>query len=90
MTRPKSMRPFRVFGIIALAIAVPSAVAAQTFTGGVRGVVSDANGIIPGVTVTSSEFTVTSAGNVSFACTQTTCGEGHFDMTGTLVVEPYR
>ncbi len=39
-------------GVFGLALAIASAAAAQTFTGGVRGVVRDANGVIPGVTVT--------------------------------------
>src|SRR6266705_1533 len=41
----------RVIGAI-LFLALASAVNAQQFTGGVRGVVQDANGVIPGVTVT--------------------------------------
>ena len=35
-----------------LLLACTTALHAQTFTGGVRGVVRDANGVIPGVTVT--------------------------------------
>ncbi|MGQ0734644.1 MAG: carboxypeptidase regulatory-like domain-containing protein [Acidobacteriota bacterium] len=41
-----------IVGVVALALAVAGTAAAQTFTGGVRGVVRDANGVIPGVTVT--------------------------------------
>jgi hypothetical protein len=41
-----------VLGAVALATVMASTAAAQTFTGGVRGVVSDSNGVIPGVTVT--------------------------------------
>ena len=36
---------------------VTSTAYAQTFTGAVRGVVSDANGVIPGVTVTAENAT---------------------------------
>ena len=41
----------RAFTCLLLVLAASSA-SGQTFTGGVRGVVSDANGVIPGVTVT--------------------------------------
>ncbi|MGH9174376.1 MAG: carboxypeptidase-like regulatory domain-containing protein, partial [Vicinamibacterales bacterium] len=37
--------------IIAVSLALTGSAAAQTFTGGLRGAVRDANGIIPGVTV---------------------------------------
>lgn len=43
---------WKVAAIVVLATAITSPAASQTFTGGVRGVVSDANGVIPGVTVT--------------------------------------
>src|SRR5690349_8382221 len=45
----------RVFGGVAsvfLICAIAAPVSAQQFTGGVRGVVKDPNGVIPGVTVT--------------------------------------
>src|SRR5688572_19650309 len=45
------MQVFRMLGVIALAMAMTSTAAAQTFTGGMRGAVRDANGVIPGVTV---------------------------------------
>ncbi len=35
-----------------LLLSIPATARSQTFTGGIRGVVSDANGVIPGVTVT--------------------------------------
>jgi hypothetical protein len=40
-----------LLGMAAFIVAIASSVAAQTFTGGVRGSVRDANGVIPGVTV---------------------------------------
>jgi trimeric autotransporter adhesin len=42
----------RALTCLLLLFAAASTAGAQTFTGGVRGVVSDANGVIPGVTVT--------------------------------------
>lgn len=43
----------RVLAWLLLLLWMPSAAAwSQTFTGGIRGVVSDANGVVPGVTVT--------------------------------------
>jgi trimeric autotransporter adhesin len=41
----------RVAGIFAMAMMLAVGATAQTFTGGVRGAVRDANGVIPGVTV---------------------------------------
>ena len=41
----------RVLGAIALAMAMAGNTSAQSFTGGLRGAVRDANGVIPGVTV---------------------------------------
>ncbi|HUE90020.1 MAG TPA: carboxypeptidase-like regulatory domain-containing protein [Vicinamibacterales bacterium] len=41
----------KVAGVIAVVLMMSSTVAAQTFTGGLRGTVRDANGVIPGVTV---------------------------------------
>jgi trimeric autotransporter adhesin len=41
----------RVVGLVALALTLAATAAAQTFTGGLRGAVRDANGVIPGVTV---------------------------------------
>ena len=38
-------------GVLALATALESAAVAQTFTGGLRGAVRDANGVVPGVAV---------------------------------------
>ena len=44
--------------------AAASGASAQQFTGGIRGIVSDANGVIPGVTVTvTNEATTCSAGD---------------------------
>jgi hypothetical protein len=42
---------FKVFSAFAMAMALATTAAAQTFTGGLRGAVRDANGVIPGVTV---------------------------------------
>src|SRR5918996_1234023 len=42
----------RALTCLLLLVGTAAAVYGQTFTGGVRGVVSDANGVIPGVTVT--------------------------------------
>ncbi|HEX2060034.1 MAG TPA: hypothetical protein VHK90_04785, partial [Thermoanaerobaculia bacterium] len=43
---------------------------------------------MPSMTTTAQERTVTlpSAGNYFFACTNSLCGSGHFDMTGELAV----
>jgi hypothetical protein len=49
MSSPKKVGS--VVGVIVLAMAMATTAAAQTFTGGVRGAVRDANGVIPGVTV---------------------------------------
>jgi trimeric autotransporter adhesin len=45
------MKVVRTLGIIVLAMSIAGSAAAQTFTGGLRGAVRDANGVIPGVTV---------------------------------------
>ena len=45
-------RVFNAFACMLLVVAGAAAVNAQQFTGGVRGAVRDANGVIPGVTVT--------------------------------------
>ncbi len=46
------MKTLRQLLVIGLMVATTgSLAAAQTFTGGVRGAVKDANGVIPGVTV---------------------------------------
>src|ERR687892_2367669 len=59
----------RVFNIVVcllLLLAGAAAAGAQQFTGGVRGVVRDANGVIPGVTVTlTNEATNVSRDTVS-------------------------
>jgi trimeric autotransporter adhesin len=49
MRNPKHV--WRVLGVLALAMAMAGTATAQTFTGGLRGAVRDANGVIPGVTV---------------------------------------
>ena len=49
MRSPKQV--FRVVGVLMLAMAMAATAAGQTFTGGLRGAVRDANGVIPGVTV---------------------------------------
>ena len=51
MRSPKSRLVVTMLGVIALATAMASSAAAQTFTGGLRGAVRDVNGVIPGVTV---------------------------------------
>ena len=45
------MKVVRTLGIMVLAMSMAGSAAAQTFTGGLRGAVRDANGVIPGVTV---------------------------------------
>ena len=45
------MHVLKVLGVVAVTIALGSTAAAQTFTGGLRGAVQDANGVVPGVTV---------------------------------------
>ena len=53
MRSPKFVHVLHWLGVVALTITLGTSSAwAQTFTGGVRGVVSDANGVVPGVTVT--------------------------------------
>ena len=49
MRSPKQL--VGVVGVFAMAMTLAATVAAQTFTGGLRGAVRDANGVIPGVTV---------------------------------------
>lgn len=49
MRSPKQV--LAVAGVLMLAVTMASSAAAQTFTGGLRGTVTDANGVIPGVTV---------------------------------------
>jgi hypothetical protein len=49
MSSPKQV--LRLAGVLMLALAMAATAAAQTFTGGLRGAVRDANGVIPGVTV---------------------------------------
>jgi trimeric autotransporter adhesin len=49
MRSPKQVG--RNVGVFALAMMIAATAAAQTFTGGLRGAVRDANGVIPGVTV---------------------------------------
>ena len=41
----------KVFSVMALTMTLAATAAAQTFTGGLRGAVRDANGVVPGVTV---------------------------------------
>jgi hypothetical protein len=49
MRSPKQV--LRVASVLVLAMVLAATAAAQTFTGGLRGAVRDANGVIPGVTV---------------------------------------
>ena len=51
MRSPKCRTVVTMLGAIALATAITGTAAAQTFTGGLRGAVRDANGVVPGVTV---------------------------------------
>ena len=48
----RNLSRFTLAITVLLTFALAASVAAQTFTGGVRGVVSDVNGVIPGVAVT--------------------------------------
>src|SRR5690348_15800112 len=49
----RNMRTLRQALVVATIVAMTASVAAaQSFTGGLRGAVKDANGVIPGVTVT--------------------------------------
>ena len=51
MRSPKVVQVLKSLAVIAVAMAIASSASAQTFTGGVRGAVRDANGVVPGVTV---------------------------------------
>src|SRR5262245_5582107 len=51
MRSPKVMQVLKGLAVIAVAMAIASSASAQTFTGGLRGAVRDANGVVPGVTV---------------------------------------
>src|SRR5262245_39892724 len=51
MRRPKVMYVLKMLACSGVAIAVAGSASAQTFTGGLRGAVRDANGVVPGVTV---------------------------------------
>ena len=52
MRSPKFVHVLYWLGVVALTVALGTSAAwAQTFTGGLRGAVRDANGVIPGVTV---------------------------------------
>ncbi|MCA1651096.1 MAG: hypothetical protein LC753_12715 [Acidobacteria bacterium] len=42
----------RVLASLVLLLAPATAARTQTFTGGIRGVITDANGVVPSVTVT--------------------------------------
>jgi hypothetical protein len=71
----KSLRALHVLTLLAItAVAMAGSAAAQTFTGGVRGVVSDANGVIPGATVTL----VNDATNVSRETSSNEVGQYNF------------
>lgn len=70
------MKTLRQLLVLGLMVAMTgSLAAAQTFTGGVRGAVKDANGVIPGVTVelinegtsTSREVVSNESGEYNFA-----------------------
>ena len=47
----KVLQVLKMLGVIAVAMAIAGSASAQTFTGGLRGAVRDANGVVPGVTV---------------------------------------
>ena len=51
MRSPRSTTAVTAVCVVAMAIAMTNSVAAQSFTGGLRGAVRDANGVVPGVTV---------------------------------------
>ena len=69
------MSAFNIPSVTALAVALSGVAMAQSFTGGLRGAARDANGLVPGVTVTlineatnQTRLTVTNeAGEYSFA-----------------------
>ena len=46
------MSASKIAGVIALTMALAGEATAQSFTGGLRGAARDANGVVPGVTVT--------------------------------------
>ena len=67
--------PLRLGSLILLALVLAWGPAdAQTFTGGLRGAVRDANGVIPGVTVTLTNV----ATNVTRETTSNDSGEYSF------------
>jgi hypothetical protein len=45
--------PLKYVVVVLAVLMAASTATAQTFTGGLRGAVQDANGVVPGVTVTS-------------------------------------
>src|SRR5262245_9542630 len=51
MRSRKLMQVWRLLGVSAVAVAIASSASAQTLTGGLRGAVRDANGVVPGVAV---------------------------------------
>ena len=57
---PRVLSSLAALGFSAILLA-PSSVAAQTYQGGVRGLIKDANGVIPGADVTVKPVPVQSA-----------------------------
>src|SRR5262245_49023705 len=51
MRSPKVMQVLKGLAVMVVAMTIASSASAQTFTGGLRGAVRDANGVVPGVTV---------------------------------------
>ena len=48
----RMLRNLAALGLLCMCVAFPAGIAAQSFQGGLRGVVKDPQGVIPGVTVT--------------------------------------
>ena len=83
-------RVFNAMACMLLVFAGAAAVNAQQFTGGVRGAVSDANGVIPGVTVTltneatgvSSDTNTNASGDYVFPQVPVGTYRMEFDLAG--------
>ena len=75
MRSPTFRYVLSMLGVVVVAMALGSSASAQSFTGGVRGAVRDANGVVPGVTVQlinestnqSREVTSNDQGEYNFA-----------------------
>lgn len=69
------MLAFKLISILAMTIALAGIAAAQSFTGGLRGAVRDANGVVPGVAVelVNEATNQTRAGERRRQCNQVSC-----------------